>query len=219
MDKKKVLIVDDEKNIRLTLSRALESEAVATDAAINGEEALEMIGQTPYDLILLDLKMPGMDGMEVLRRLAKDRPDLRVAIITAHGAVGSAVEAMKLGAVDFLEKPFTPTEIRDLVSKVLDREGLTEEQAVEYASLIELARKYVAQRRPEAAMLAARKAAALDPGRPESLNLMGVVQELEGKMDEARKSYRAAYSLDPTYPPSRRNLERGEGPNHGPYLD
>ncbi len=219
MEKRRILIVDDEKNIRFTLIQALESEVLEADAAINGEDALEKIERGSYDLILLDLKMPGMDGMDVLRLLAKNRPDLRTVIITAHGAVGSAVEAMKLGAVDFLEKPFTPSEIRSVVAKALDREGLSEEQAMEYLSLVELAKKYVSQRQPAAAMRVARKAASLDPRRPEALNLMGVVQEIEGEAGEARKSYRAAYSLDPSYAPSRKNLEREDGSSHGPYLD
>jgi len=123
MKDKSVLIVDDEKNIRLTLSQALEALGVETDTATNGEEALAKLKEKGFGLILLDLKMPGMDGMEVLRRVREIRPDIRVIIITAYGTIESAVEAMKLGAVDFIQKPFSPDEIRGLVSRVMDREN------------------------------------------------------------------------------------------------
>ena len=102
MIEKSVLIVDDEKNIRLTLSQALEALEVETDTAANGEETLAKLKEKEFCLILLDLKMPGMDGMEVLRRVREIRPDIRVIILTAYGTIESAVEAMKLGAIDFI---------------------------------------------------------------------------------------------------------------------
>ena len=103
MKAKPVLIADDEKNIRLTLSQALESLKLETDTAVNGEEALAKLRDKDFGLILLDLKMPGMDGMEVLRQLRQIRPDIRVIVITAYGTIESAVEAVKLGAVDFIQ--------------------------------------------------------------------------------------------------------------------
>ena len=127
MPGKPVLIVDDEKNIRLTLSQSLESLELETDTAVNGEEALAKLKEKDYRLILLDLRMPGMDGMEVLRQLREIRPDIRVIIITAYGTIESAVDAMKLGAADFIQKPFSPEEIRRLVSQVIDRERLDEQ--------------------------------------------------------------------------------------------
>ncbi|MCX5753226.1 MAG: response regulator, partial [Candidatus Krumholzibacteria bacterium] len=112
-----VLIVDDEHNIRLTLSRALEALKVDIDTASNGEEALAKLKEKEFTLILLDLRMPGMTGMEILRKLRETRPDIRVIIMTAYGTIESAVEAMKLGAVDFIQKPFVPEEVRELASR------------------------------------------------------------------------------------------------------
>jgi CheY-like chemotaxis protein len=86
MDKPRILIVDDEKNIRLTLSQALEVLEVETDTAANGEEALAKLKEKEFCLILLDLKMPGMDGMEVLRRLREIRPDIRILLGKRRGA-------------------------------------------------------------------------------------------------------------------------------------
>ena len=131
MKDKSVLIVDDEKNIRLTLSQTLEALGVEPDTAANGEEALAKLKEKEFGLILLDLKMPGMDGMEVLRRVREIRPDIRVIILTAYGTIESAVEAMKLGAVDFIQKPFSPEEIRELVSRVMDREKLDEQKVAD----------------------------------------------------------------------------------------
>jgi DNA-binding response OmpR family regulator len=121
VDPKKVLVVDDEKNIRLTVAMSLEKLELEVDNAVNGEEALEKLRRQDYQLVLLDLKLPGRDGMEVLRELRGFNRKAKVLIITAHGTVENAVEAMKLGAVDFIQKPFTPDEIRGFVSKALSR--------------------------------------------------------------------------------------------------
>jgi CheY-like chemotaxis protein len=119
MRDKPVLIVDDEKNIRLTLSRSLEVLGVETDSAEDGKEALAKLREKEFGLILLDLRMPGVDGMEVLRQVRESRPDIRIIILTAYGTIDLAVEAMKLGAVDFVQKPFVPEQIRERVARVL----------------------------------------------------------------------------------------------------
>jgi DNA-binding response OmpR family regulator len=205
---KSVLIVDDEKNIRLTLSQALEVLEVETDTAANGEEALAKLKEKEFGLILLDLKMPGMDGMEVLRQVSKIRPDIRIIILTAYGTVDLAVEAMKLGAADFIQKPFTPEEIRKLVSRVMDREKIDEQKAMDYGSSIELAKRCIGDRHFDAAIEHVRKAISLDPARPEAFNLLGALMEVRGDRLEAQKNYRAALSLDPSYEPAIKNLQR-----------
>jgi len=208
MISKPILIVDDEKNIRLTLSQALETLGTQIDAAANGEEALAKLREKEFGLILLDIRMPGMDGIEVLRRVREIRPDIRVIMITAYGTVESAVEAMKLGAVDFLQKPFDPEEIRELVSRVMDRDKLDEHKLVDYASHIELAKKCIGDRHFDAAVEHVRKAIFIDPGRPETFNLLGALMEIRGDRIEAQKNYRAALSLDPSYEPAIKNLHR-----------
>lgn len=207
MQKERILVVDDEKNIRLTLTQALEDMA-EIDTAMNGEEALSKIAATDYRLMLLDLKMPGMDGMDVLRRISRERPDIRIVIVTAHGNVESAVEAMKLGAVDFIRKPFSPSEIRALVGKVLDRHGEDAGRAAAFEEQLAMARGHIRSRHFDAAQECLRKAAALVPDRPETANLLGAVHELQEDRGEAMKHYRAAYWLAPSYAPSRSNFER-----------
>ncbi|RJQ83615.1 MAG: response regulator [Desulfobacteraceae bacterium] len=203
-----ILVVDDEKNIRLTMSNALEPLEIPVLTAVNGEEALQKLGAEPFGLVFLDLKMPGMDGMAVMRRIKEDWPKTRVIIITAHGTIASAVEAMKLGAVDFIQKPFSPGEIRELATQVLAREALDEETAIDYRSLIELAKRHITDREFAAARETARKAIAVDPGQPGAYNLLGALLEIKGDELEAQKFYRAALDIDPTYKPAQVNLDR-----------
>jgi len=113
-----------------------------------------------------------------------------------------------LGAVDFIQKPFAPEEIRELVSRVMDREKLDEQTAVDYASFIELAKKCISDMQFDAAVEHVHKAISLDTSRPESFNLLGVLLEIRGDRLEAQKNYRAALSLDPTYEPAMKNLDR-----------
>jgi DNA-binding response OmpR family regulator len=203
-----VLIVDDEKNILLTLSQSLEVLQLETDTATNGEEALAKLKEKEFGLILLDIRMPGMDGMEVLRQVREIRPDIRIIMISAYGTIEVAVEAMKLGAVDFIQKPFSPEEIRALVSRVLDRENLDERKVADYGASIELAKKSIGNRHFDAAIEHARKAIFLDPARPDAFNLLGALTEIQGDREEAQKNYRAALSLDPSYAPAIKNLAR-----------
>jgi DNA-binding response OmpR family regulator len=205
---KPILIVDDEKNIRLTLSQALETLGAEIDTAANGEEALRKLQEKEFGLILLDIRMPGMDGMEVLHRLREIRPDIRVIMITAYGTVESAVEAMKQGAADFLRKPFDPEEVRELVLRVMDREKLDERDLADYASRVELAKKCIGDRHFDAALEHVRRAVFIDPGRPEGFNLLGALMEIRGDRAGAQKNYRAALSLDPSYEPALQNLHR-----------
>jgi DNA-binding response OmpR family regulator len=136
--KSKVLVVDDEKNIRLTIAQSLQKLDLEVEDAVNGEEALQKIRQDDFQLVLLDLKLPGMDGMEVLRKVRSFNKRIKILIITAHGTVENAVDAMKLGAVDFIQKPFTPDEIRGFVTKALARtEGFLKRQRADRAKVVD----------------------------------------------------------------------------------
>jgi DNA-binding response OmpR family regulator len=220
MKARRVLIVDDEKNIRFTLPLALEPLEVETDTASDGEEALTKLREKEFDLILLDLKMPGIDGIEVLRRVRKIRPDIPVIMITAYGTIENSVEAMKIGALDFISKPFTPERIRDLVSRVLDRTGQEEEKTKTYAACLQLGRRSVEEGHMEAAVEHAHRAISIDPKRPEAFNLLGAIVELAGDRGSAQMHYRAALSLDPSYGPAQKNLSRSTSlrPLVGPIL-
>ena len=209
MEKNSILVVDDEKNIRLTVSQSLESLNVPVRTAVNGEEALQILREKgPFGLVFLDLKMPGMDGMGVLRRIRDDWPKTRVIIITAHGTISSAVEAMKLGAVDFIQKPFSPEEIRGIATVVMEREALDATGVVDSRMLIELTKRFISDRDFSSARDTVKKAIASDPAFPEAYNLLGALLEIKGNGLEAQKFYRAALDIDPTYKPAHANLDR-----------
>jgi Nif-specific regulatory protein len=117
-ESKRVLVADDELNMRRVLEAILRREGYEVVTAANGIEALEEMSREVHTVIT-DLKMPGLDGMGLLRRLQADYPDVPVVMITAHGSVENAVEAVKLGAFDYLEKPFEQEQIRQIVDKAM----------------------------------------------------------------------------------------------------
>src|SRR5512147_1053859 len=105
-----VLIVDDERNIQLTLSRALSMEGYAVEIASGGREALEKIAALPVEAVVMDVRMPDLDGLSVLEKARETRPDLPVVIMSGHGSLETVRSAFKLGAFDYLEKPITEKE-------------------------------------------------------------------------------------------------------------
>ncbi len=123
----KILIVDDELIMRESLAGWLERDGHQVEKASSGEEALEMIENTRYDILLLDIKMDGMSGLEVLKRVHENDPDVAVVMITAYGSVSTAIEAMKSGAFDYLMKPFDPNELGLLIEKIIQRQAMERE--------------------------------------------------------------------------------------------
>jgi two-component system, NtrC family, response regulator AtoC len=127
-DIKRVLVADDELNMRRVLEAILRREGYDVITAANGIEALGGMSANIHTVIT-DLKMPGLDGMGLLKRLSVDYPDVPVVMITAHGSVENAVEAVKLGAFDYLEKPFEQEQIRQVVAKAISTYALSRKDA------------------------------------------------------------------------------------------
>ncbi|HVP68254.1 MAG TPA: sigma-54 dependent transcriptional regulator [Anaeromyxobacteraceae bacterium] len=126
-----VLIVDDERNILLTLGRALALEGYATETASGGKEALEKIAALPVDVVVMDVRMPDVDGLTVLRQAREARPGLPVVIMSGHGSLETVRQAFKLGAFDYLEKPITEKDkLLAAVRNALRMRTLAEENAV-----------------------------------------------------------------------------------------
>jgi two-component system response regulator FlrC len=121
----RILVTDDEEGIRSFVAEALATDGHAVAQAADGNEALCKLAERGFDLLLTDLKMPGLDGMALVRKVRAEQPELEVIVLTAHGTVDTAVEAMKLGALDYLQKPVgSPAELRLLVSRALERRSL-----------------------------------------------------------------------------------------------
>ncbi|MTH54046.1 response regulator [Bacillus mangrovi] len=119
MAKEKILIVDDQYGIRILLNEVFQKEGYDTYQAASGFQALEILEQTPPDLVLLDMKIPGMDGIEILKRMKLVDPNIRVIIMTAYGELDMIQEAKDLGALTHFAKPFDIDEIRAAVKKHL----------------------------------------------------------------------------------------------------
>ncbi|HSO31510.1 MAG TPA: sigma-54 dependent transcriptional regulator [Labilithrix sp.] len=128
-EKKQVLIVDDEPNLRKILAAQLSRDGYEVMLAEDGEQGLTMLREHHIDLVVTDLKMPKVDGMTLLREALRESPDLPIVMITAHGTVDTAVEALKLGAFDYLTKPFDKDEVRQVVAKALKTRALAQEEA------------------------------------------------------------------------------------------
>lgn len=119
--KGQILLVDDEEIVLRSCQRILRGEPYDIDVANDGLTALGMLGEKEYDVLILDIMMPKMDGIEVLRRVKESRPEIEVLMITGLNEIGTAVKAMKLGAFDYLPKPFEPDDLRRQVARAFER--------------------------------------------------------------------------------------------------
>ena len=128
----KILVVDDEMSIRKLLFDILEMEKYYVELASNAEEALEKIKVTPFDLIISDIKMPGMDGFKLLEKIRKMKVDSSVLFMTGYGSVDSAIEAIKLGVADYIEKPFDIIQFKTLVSQILHERAIAKDKLLVY---------------------------------------------------------------------------------------
>jgi DNA-binding NtrC family response regulator len=120
----RILLVDDEEIVIRSCQRILRDGDYVIDVARNGLEALKEVNEHPYDVLILDIKMPKMDGIEVLRRVKEARPEIDVVMITGLHDISTAVQAMKLGALDYLPKPFEPEDFKALIDRTFDRRAL-----------------------------------------------------------------------------------------------
>jgi DNA-binding response OmpR family regulator len=224
-----ILIVDDEPHVRLGFRTALETAGYTVEQAEDGQGALEHLERFPVSLVLLDLRMPGLDGMEVLRRLRETGNGVPVVIITAHGSIPDAVAAMRLGAIDFLSKPLTPKNLRRMVGEVLARHaepGPEPEPEAEptpgkpdpghpttvtvgpVAVDLMPAKRALNRREFDRAAELLEQALDLIPDSAEALTLMGILRETCGQDHAAYRAYKAALEADPHYGPARDNMQR-----------
>ncbi|MBN1271993.1 MAG: response regulator [Candidatus Aminicenantes bacterium] len=117
--KGKILVVDDDITVCKSISQAISIEGYDVDTALSGEEALKKDMKSPYDLIITDLMMPGISGLELLKSLKPRRPDVKLIMVTGYPTIKTAVESIKIGAFDYIAKPFTPQDIRSVIHRAL----------------------------------------------------------------------------------------------------
>jgi len=136
MEKKKAIVIDDEQIVLDSVSKILTDEHYDVDVSLSGREGLNQAIEKEYDIVLTDIRMPDIGGMKVLRDIKRAKPSLPVVMITGYSSVKSSVQAMKLGAADYLEKPFTPDQLLKTVASALDTAATKEpeEQALVHRS-------------------------------------------------------------------------------------
>lgn len=215
-----ILIVDDEPNVRLSYRMTLETEGYTVMEAESGARALEQFEGNDFDLAILDMRMPEMDGLELLAEMRQRGLDTPTVIITAFGDIPHAVRAMKLGAIDFLKKPLTPEQLRQIASEVLERHreppaaapAKTREAPVSveewHRRYLRSAKRYLNLRDFLSARVDLNKAMTLQPLSPDAFNLAGVLDEMQENYDGAKKNYGQAIKLDSRYEPAQQNMRR-----------
>lgn len=121
MDEFRVLIVDDEDDFRETIVKRLKSRKIIAEGAEDGKKALEMINGSVFDVIVLDVKMPGMDGIETLRHIKSKNPQIEVIMLTGHASVEFGIKGMQLGAFDYVMKPAPLHDLLDKIRQAYDK--------------------------------------------------------------------------------------------------
>ncbi len=129
MNTTNLLIVDDEEQFLITAKKLMDKRGVNTFVSTNGFDALRLLKERRIDVVILDLKMPGIDGVDVLRKIKQNYPEIEVILLTGHASVESAVEGLKLGAFDYLMKPSTIPDILEKVKQAHERKVAREEKA------------------------------------------------------------------------------------------
>lgn len=202
--KRHILVVDDEKNIRLTVQHSLVAADYDVDTASNGLEGLQKFREGHYDLILMDLRMPQINGIEMLREIRERDQETAAIVITAYLTIDTLLEAFSLGVSDYIRKPFSPNDVRETVRRVLSRERLDiEHPTAEVAGSLELARKALAKHDIQKAMDLARQAIEANSNNPDAHAFLGILQHLSGETQAAEQSFRESLLLDPQHQLSR----------------
>src|SRR5580700_3220540 len=182
----RILIVDDETNVRLNFRMTLETEGYEIFEAPSAARALRALAEHSFALAILDLRMPGMDGLQLLAKMRESGIKVPAMIVTAYSDVPHAVKAMKLGAIDFLQKPLRPEDFRNIVA----------------------AKRCINLRAFAKARLHLAKALELNAKSVDAFNLAGVLAELLEDYDKAKKYYGRAIKLDNNYEPAQQNMRR-----------
>jgi FixJ family two-component response regulator len=211
-----VLIVDDEPNVRLNYRVTLESEGLDVWEASSAEKALEQFSHHPFNVAILDLRMPVMDGLDLLAEMRRRGLQTPTVVVTAYGDVAHAVRAMRLGAIDFLRKPLTPEALRSVVSEILTRHVPNKGGAPAiptaipdtFGAQLSEAKRLLNLQAFDQAWRHLSRALELNAQSPEALNLAGVFFEMQEDYERAKKLYGKAIKYGPYYEPAQQNMRR-----------
>jgi FixJ family two-component response regulator len=208
--KPSILIVDDERNVRLMYRAALDSMFLV-DETDSAAKALELFKTHRYDVAVLDLRMPEMTGLELLEQMNHLGITTPAVFITAYADVPNAVSAMKFGAIDFLQKPITPDQLRAVIKDILVRHSLDERKSSEphdFEYFLRCAKRAINLRDFTAARANLISALEIDPNSPLALNLAGVMFEMREEFEQARRYYGQAIKVSKGFEPAQANMRR-----------
>jgi Response regulator containing CheY-like receiver, AAA-type ATPase, and DNA-binding domains len=185
---KKVLVVDDTKNIRTLLTTCLEINDYEVTTANSGQQAIELFKNQEFDLAFLDIKMPEISGTEVLRRIRELNIDIPVVIMTAFATVKNAVECTKLGAVAYLQKPFTAEKVKSVLAEMFDYDH----NAKDLEDCLNHGRELISKENYEEAFHLLKKALSINPSCSDVYYLIGMIHERKEEKKQAEKFYQTA---------------------------
>jgi len=207
---KRLLVVDDEPNVRLNYRITLEGEGYKIIETGTALDALQKLRTQPFDLAILDMRMPEMDGLELLAAMRREEIGTPAVIITAFSDVPHAVRAMRLGAIDFLQKPLRPEELRQVVAEIILRHqpGQKLVESDDFEGHLTAAKRLINLREFGAAKRHILRALELNAKSPEAFNLAGVLAELLDDYDRAKKCYGQAIRINKRYEPAQQNMRR-----------
>lgn len=208
---KRILVIDDTKNIRLMISKCLSSEGYEVDTADNGYDGISRFREKDYDIVILDIRMPELSGTEVLKILKGIRSNIDVIIITAFPTVKNAVDCIKMGAVDYLRKPFTPNKIKEVIDSLINRENVTSLDTDDYIQAMQYAKKCIKDGNFDDAIKFLRKAISISIEGSEAFILLGNIFEMKGDFPNSQKYYKIALQLEPDSDEIYESLKRVEG--------
>lgn len=189
---KKALVIDDTKNIRTLLTTCLEMNNYEVITAKGGEEAVNAFKRQKFDIAFLDIKMPEISGTEVLRQIRSLNINTPVIIMTAFATVKNAVDCTKLGAVAYLQKPFTSEKIKSLLNEIEKDETLI----TDISDYISYSKKLIKENKLEEALKFLNKALAVKANDGQIYYLIAICYKRMGKEEECRKFYKAAQVFD-----------------------
>ncbi|HEY5779934.1 MAG TPA: response regulator [Terrimicrobiaceae bacterium] len=209
--KERILIVDDERNVRLNYRVTLETEGFDVVEAPDGTAALSALAETNFDLVILDMRMPEMGGLDLLETMRQKSIQTPAVIITAYGDIPHAVRAIKLGAIDFLEKPLTPDALRSTVADILSRHAKPSQSLPsedDFDAHVRQAKRLINLCHFKEAREQIAKALEIRTDSEEAFNLGGVLFEMLEDYDSAKRYYGEAIRLNRNYEPAQQNMRR-----------
>jgi FixJ family two-component response regulator len=209
---KPILIVDDEPHVRLSYRVTLETAGLEVREANGAAAALAELAVSEFSLVILDMRMPEMDGLDLLEKFRERGIETPVVIITAYGDVPHAVKAMKLGAIDFLQKPLTPEALRQVAWDILARHAAPEPSRPAKESSFEIhleaAKRFINLRDFPHAREHIAKALEIRDDSPDVFNIGGVLFEMQEDYDRAKRYYGQAIRLNRNHEAAQQNMRR-----------